>query len=236
MRSHVLEAAFQILLLLLLPAAVVCFVVMGLLKHRHTQALGRLAHERALRFSPEDPLDLVSRYAGFALLSAGHSAQAQNVTHGRAGGVPFRACELSYEVAHGAVRMIRRYAAFWVEFAEDLPPVLLWNDRDAERAPAAVHLCDRRKASWRVLGDDPLASLLAGRCEALAGEGVSMQTCGRALMLCFPQDRWRGSLYLDRLAAVLDVAAGVSAADAPAASDGAPAAAPPKGELLPPER
>jgi hypothetical protein len=187
-----------VLLIAILAAAIASFFVMGLWQIRRRDALCREATEAGLRFSPSDLFDVPRRYGRFALITCGHSPRGHNVTYGRLSGVPVRAFDFFYELGHGTRRSARRYGVVVAETDLELPPVLMWNDADAELAPLAARPGEGRLGCWSCSGDRRLAEALQEACGGLASAGASVQTSGHVLMLCVPIRRGRG----DRAAAL----------------------------------
>ncbi len=183
--------AFTALLVVVLIASVISFVVMGLLQHRRTYALGRTAHEKSMRFSPEDPFDVSRRYANFALIGGGHSPRAANVTYGRVGQVGVRVFDFCYELGHGTRRITRRCNVVVVEADFDIPPVLLWSDRDAALGPLAARRRSGHVRCWSYSGRSAVAATVADACSSLAGRAVSIETKGSTLMISGPASRGR---------------------------------------------
>jgi hypothetical protein len=159
---------------------------MGFLQRRRSVVLARNAHRMALHFAAGDLFDVPRRYGGFALLAAGHSPKADNVTYGRLNGLPVRAFDLHYEVGHGTRRIMRSYGVVVVETESDLPPLLMWNDNDLAAAPLAARRARDRFLSWSCNGRLDLAEKLAECCRDVADEGVSLQIRDKTVLLCFP--------------------------------------------------
>ncbi|MFP3937207.1 MAG: hypothetical protein ACLFVW_02615 [Phycisphaerae bacterium] len=199
-----METIFAIVLSGVLFAAVVSVVVMGIRQRRRRLRLSQQAHGSGMRFAAEDPFDVPLRYRHFALIDAGHSPRAHNVTYGRLHGLPVRAFDFRYEVGHGTRRLTRHYAVVVVETGRSLPPVLLWNREDLEAAPLAVRHCRRCLGPW-VCGDvtEP-ARKLAAAAASYGEAGGSVQTRNQALLLCGPEGR-RQRRYTAGLEAVSDV-------------------------------
>ena len=180
-----------ILLLVLVGAlcgAVVGFCGLGILQHFRSAAMARWAHESGMHFSPQDTFDVPRRCAAFAICSGGHSPQASNVTYGRLRGLPVRAFDFRYEVAHGTRRSTRHYCVVLVE-APCLEPVLMWNRLDADGAPPPARWPDGVRGDWSGRGDAAAARRLGDACSALASSGVSIEARAEGLMLCFPAHR-----------------------------------------------
>jgi hypothetical protein len=183
------QSVIVTLLMLLLAVAVGYFAIMGYLQRRRTFALARMAGEKGLRFSVDDPFDVARRYADFCLLSAGHSAKAHNVTYGRIDQCSLRAFDFRYEVGHGTRRSTRRYNVVVVETPDSMAPVLMWNLIDADNAPLAARQSGETVLAWTCGGDIHLRHALATAAMPFAEDGLSVQTCGSTLMLASPVRR-----------------------------------------------
>lgn len=189
-----------VVLLLAAPvAAVIVFAVGGVLQVRRRDRLARAAHEAGLLFSAQDPFDIARRYAGFALIGAGHSGRATNVTYGRLDGLPVRAFDFRYEIGHGTRRSARHYAVVVVESPHPLAPFLLWRAQDADMAPLAARAPSGRLGDWdcRGLGAAPAVAKLP---PSLAHTATSIQALpatelgqpgqsGTVLLACAPVRR-----------------------------------------------
>lgn len=189
-----------ILLVCVLGAALAWLAGLGLLQQRRTGALARQAHERSLHFSPEDGFDIPRRCAAFALVSAGHSPQAANVTHGRLRGLPVRAFDFRYEAGHGTRRQTRWYGAVWVETGWPGPAVLVWDPRGDGGLPLACRGGEEACRGWAFRGDRRRAEAVADACAALAQGGLCVEVRDEAVLFCFPMRRRRDSYmaWLDR--------------------------------------
>jgi len=146
--------------------------------------LARLAHEVGLRFSENDLFDAARRYADFVLVAGGHGARASNVTYGRVGRWPVRAFDFRYEVGHGTRRSSRFYGVAVVETDMPMPPLLMWNNADADMAPLAARTAARQDETWAVRGSDKV--FRAAQAVLSRVEGLSCQTCGYSVMLMAP--------------------------------------------------
>ena len=197
-------AWFTVLLIGVLIASVVYFAVMGLVQRGRTRRLARTAHEMNMHFSADDPFDVPRRYAGFALLAAGHSLRASNVTYGRLDGTPVRAFDFRHELGHGTRRITEHYGVIVAETDVPVRPVLMWHERDAEAAPLAARDSQRRIGCWRLVGDEAFGSFLSEACGPLAADDASIQTYGTAVMVCVPIRR-RQQEYANRLGDVLAI-------------------------------
>jgi hypothetical protein len=185
------QTILPMVLIGVLGAAVLGLSALGLRQHFRAAALARWAHESGMHFSAEDTFELPRRCAAFALCSAGHSAQARNVTYGRLKGLPVRAFDFRYEVGHGTRRAARHYHVVLVEEGVS-PGVLMWNRRDAASAPPAARVSQGEAADWSFRGDSGQARRLGDLCLPLAGGGVSIEARADGLMLCFPTQRRGG--------------------------------------------
>ena len=156
-----LQLLFTILLVFVLATACVSFAVMGLMQSRRTRRLRREAHELGLRFSVDDPFDVLRRYADFALIGCGHSARAGDVTYGRLGARVVRAFNFRYEVGHGTGRTARHYNVVIIEAEESSARLLMWNDNDSGAAPLQARAPDGHVGRWSYRGNAQLAAALA---------------------------------------------------------------------------
>jgi hypothetical protein len=198
------QAIVTILLLAVLAAAIVFFAVMGVAQRRRTRALARRAHAAGMQFAGDDPFDVPRRYADLALVTCGHSPRAHNVTYGRLEGLPVRAFDFRYEVAHGTRRVTRHYGVVVAEAGRELPDLLMWHDDDEAVGAMLSRETSRRVGQWACVGHSDLALRLSARCPALTHGRMSLQTKGGKLMLC-ARGRARGRRY----AVALDDAADV---------------------------
>ncbi|MFP4052774.1 MAG: hypothetical protein ACLFV7_02810 [Phycisphaerae bacterium] len=174
------------LLLLVLVAAVVSFVAMGLLQARRAQALARAAYDLQLRFSHSDPFDLPLRYRALALIRSGHSPRASNVIYGRLKGRQVRCFDFRYEAGHGPRRVSRNYRVVVTETAGELDPVIMWNDRDRDWTPLEAQPSAGRLGDWSFKGSAEAVQTLGEVCHEVSELGVNVQCAGRVLMLCVP--------------------------------------------------
>ena len=173
-----------IILLGLLGVGVGVLTWMGLTHRRRRRQLARLATEADLRFSADEPFDLVGRYGDFAAVSAGHSPRAENMLSGRRGRWRFRVFDYTLEVGHGPGRVLRRHSVMIAETDVDLPGMLLWHGEDLQQAPLAARYPTGRIGPWRVIDEKGGAEVLAEALAEIAHEPVSVQTQGGAVMLC----------------------------------------------------
>lgn len=173
------------LLIAVLLAAIAGIAVMAASQARRTRLLGRMAYEAGMRFSRDDIFDVFTRYGDFAIIRAGHSPRANNVTYGQYEGLPVRAFDFRYEIGHGGGRLTRTCGLVLAELEQPLPCSAIWSDVDADavleaRCPAG------RLAGWSLTGESHLARKLCEACIAAGVEGVSMQTSGNRMMLITP--------------------------------------------------
>jgi hypothetical protein len=180
------NAILALLLIVGFLAAVAWFVVMGALQARRTGALARWANETGMLFAADDPFDLPRKYANFALVAGGHSGRACNVTHGPLEGLPVRAFDFHYELGHGTRRLSLHYGVVAAETGQELPAVLMWNERQPGFAPLAALCRDAEVRGWSFRGSASLAALLGGACPDLADRAACIETRGTILMLAAP--------------------------------------------------
>ncbi len=204
------------MLVVALLATVAYIVVMGIRQWLRARTLSRLAGELQLRFTREDPFDLAESLRDFALMNSGHSCRASHVSHGRLGEMPVRAFNLRYEVGHGTRRLTRHYSVIVADLQRDLPPVLMWNQHDAENMPADIHQVDRQVGCWACTGSGILADTVKDGVTALAEEGLSVEVRGRAAMLALPGRHgpwWNYTLWLDSAKRLLETLAETACRD-----------------------
>jgi len=182
----VLQIVFTVLLVGVLIAAVVSFVIMGLMQIRRTRAVTREAYGLGLRFSPRDPFDVPRRYAHFSLISSGHGPRASNVAHGRIAGRSVRAFDFRCEAGHGTHRVTRYYNVIVIETDPTLPELVMWNDNDPHPAPLGSLSRTTRIGYWNCSGDGELARSLSEVFENLGPEGTSFESRGACLMIFTP--------------------------------------------------
>jgi hypothetical protein len=196
------ETILPIVLTGTLAAVVAALAAMGILQRMRRAALERLAHESGMHFSEEDTFDVPRRCAAFALCCCGHSPLASNVTYGRMRGLPVRAFDFRYEIAHGTHRATRRYGVVLLDASPDAGAgsdssrpaggvTLMWNRRDAAHAPPAMQAAGGMAGEWSCRGDAAEARRLADLCGPLAETGVSVESRPEGLMLWFPARRGR---------------------------------------------
>lgn len=186
-----MQALFVLLLIAVLAVSVLVFLAMGLSQRRRKRQLARQAHRAGMRFYSDDPFDLPRRYAGFAVMSAGHSHQASNITQGRLDIMPIRAFDLRYEVGHGTRRTTRHYTVVAADVPEAAPSAIAWHMDDLAAAPLLVAATGHRRGSWRCIGDLESLEILTAACAGLASNPVSIQCSGKSLLICIPVDRDR---------------------------------------------
>lgn len=181
-----------LLTLLGLGCLAICIASLGLIalrQARRSRRLSRRAHEIGLRFSQDDLFDIPRRYLTFAIMQAGHSSRAHNVIYGRRDGLPVRAFDFHYEIGHGTTRTTRRYWVVIVEMDQPLTPIILWNRLDSDLVPIEVLMTDTQVRFWSCRGSAEVADELCPILEPLASSGVSLQSCGQALMIAMPAGR-----------------------------------------------
>jgi len=144
--------------------------------------LAHLAHDRGLRFDARDPFGLPGVYRDFALLSAGHSPQAENVAYGHVDGAAVKTFDFRCECGHGIRRVVRHYHAMIVEPPQQLlPAVLMWPEADIAAAPMNLQRRHWRLANWLGTGDRHRAVVLQERMAL--GDVLGVESCGQAVML-----------------------------------------------------
>ena len=190
----------------LLGVSLVSFVVLGLLNRRRTRHLARWANGKGMRFSAGDIFAVSRRYARFAIVGAGHSPQASNVTYGRCNGLPVRAFDFRYEIGHGTRRLTKHYGVIVIETDRPLPKALVWHETDVDCAPMPIRAANRRLDGWRFAGDERAALALVEACRMLQPEAVSAEAEGKALMFCMPLHRWKRDYveHMDTIALIGD--------------------------------
>jgi len=202
-----MQSVITWLLIVLLAGSVLSLLLMGLGQERRASRLARKAHEHRLSFAKSDPFDIPLRYRNLALVAAGHSGHANNVTYGRLEGWPLRACDFRYESAHGTRRLTRHYSLVLVETDLDLPAVLMWHEQDLDAAPVSLRQSTRQQGPWVCVGDDALARRLTEAfAQAGDGERLSAQVLGCVLAVFCPVRRRRDDYLplLEVLRAVLN--------------------------------
>ncbi len=166
-------------------AAAISMAVMGWLGYRRTNTLARKAHEMFMQFATDDPFDVPRRYGPFAIVAAGHSPRASNVTYGRLAGVGLRAFDFRYEIGHGTQRATRACGVVVLESLTRLAPLLMWREDDADTFPMASRLEDGRAEGWAFRGESGQAARLGACCRRLAAVPASVQCRDGTMMLCF---------------------------------------------------
>jgi hypothetical protein len=189
-----------------LLATVVYIVVLGIRQWLQARKLSELAGKRSLRFSRDDPFDLPEALAEFALMKCGHSCRASNVAYGRLDELAVRAFTFRYEVGHGTRRMTRHYGVVVADVARELPELLMWNQHDADHAPADFHQTDRQVDCWTYTGNNVLADIVSDSAGALGEKGLSVQVRGKTVMLALP-GRQDYTAWLDPARRLLDAMA-----------------------------
>lgn len=200
-----MQTLFTWLLMIVLAGSVLSLLAMGLGLFRRANRLAQQAHQDLMSFATSDPFDIPARYRNLALIHSGHSAHAHNVTYGRLGGWPVRACDFRFEAGHGTRRLSRHYSLALAETDMNLGEVLMWHDQDQDNAPLALRQGVTQQGPWQCVGDLPLAARLAADWPDLPGRPISLQVLGHVLMLCCPVARGRDDYHalLDVLARVL---------------------------------
>jgi hypothetical protein len=178
------QEIFTLLLIGVLVASVVSFVVMGLGQLRRTGSLARRAYELDMHFSASDPFDVPRRYGAFALISSGHGPRAYNVTHGHVRGVPVRAFDFRYEVAHATRRTTRHYAVVVVQTHMPLDKLVMWNVDDVQAVPLSSALGSTRIGKWICSGDLDLARSLVETDAPLVGQATSTEVQNGMVLFC----------------------------------------------------
>lgn len=156
--------------------------------------LARRAMDLGLRFSVEDPFDVVCRYADFALIRSGHSPNAHNFTYGQLEGWPVRTFDFRYEVGHGTRRTMRRYSVILLQTRLPLASVLIWQEAPARMgrqwvldgpdfAPIAVKDVDGQIGPWKYVGDGQLGARLAEVYREVAQAGTCIQVQGSTILI-----------------------------------------------------
>ena len=209
-----------------LGVVVAGLAALGLLQRLRRLALERRANEGGLHFCAEDTFDVPRRCAAFALCSAGHSPQASIVTYGRLRGLPVRAFDFRYEVAHGPHRGTRHCGVVLVEEPAS-PGVLMWNLADAAHAPAAALPAQGTVGHWAWRGDGPQARRLADLCESLGAGGLSLEARPEGVLFSFPMRRRRDDRqgWLEALGGLLDALGSAASNGPPVAAQNEPAQA-----------
>jgi hypothetical protein len=174
------------LLFVLLGGGVVGFVILGLRHRWRRRRLAMRCMAAGLEFVPNDPFNAPRYFCDFALMSAGHSPRAQNVSQGRAGGARLRAFDFGYEVGHGIRRSSRQYTVLVLEGEHGLKDVLMWHRDDAGGAPLQAAQAESLIGPWVYGGDAETAARLARACEPLATVRASLQVIRGVLMICAP--------------------------------------------------
>ena len=174
------------LLVVLLGGGVIGFAILGLRRRWRRHRLAMRCVAAGMEFVPNDPFNAPRYFCDFALMSAGHSPRAQNVSQGRAGGARLRAFDLGYEAGHGIRRSCRQYTVVVLEGEHDLGDVLMWHRDDAAGAPLQAARAESIVGPWVYSGDDATAARLARACEPLAAARASLQVIRGVLMICAP--------------------------------------------------
>jgi len=211
---ELLRFAFVVVLMVVLAAALVSFLLMGLSKARRTRRLARLAHEQGRRFFRDDPYAVACRYAGFAMISCGHSPRAHNVTDGRLEGRPIRAFDFRCELGHGTRRVTRHFRVAAADLPAPPGDLLMWHDSDSEFAPLAARDSEGRLGAWNYRGRTDLAAAVAGALGGADPPASAVEVHGTTLMIAGRPRRGRDDYAVggEELGVVV---AAVAAAGAP---------------------
>lgn len=203
---ELIRYAFVAGLVAVLLAASVAFIVMGMAKVRRRRRLARQAHERGLKFFPEDPYDVPRRYADFAVISSGHSPCANNVTAGGVGARPVRAFDFRCELGHGTRRTTRLCSVAVGEARLDLGNLLMWHTDDAELAPLAAGASGVTMGPWNCIGSPDLARAVMAACEPIAEARPSVEVRGPVVLVAAPVSRAVShyALGVEDMASILD--------------------------------
>lgn len=184
----------QTLIVMLLFGAMgltlVVFAVRGMRQQRRTVALARKVEQRGMRFSAEDPFNLIGRHGMFALMEGGHSGLANNVTHGLLGSVPVRAFDFQMECGHGTRRTIHRCLAVIVEFDRAIPELLMWRTETPQGSLLPAQFGGDQRGPWTYRGNRELAMAL-GETAAFRSEGGGLQCLGNAMIVWSQAVSWR---------------------------------------------
>jgi len=180
------NAILALLLLAGFLGAMAWFVVLGMRQARRAKALARRANETGMLFSAEDCFGLPSRYADFLLISGGHSGRACHVAHGRVGGLPVKVFDFHYELGHGTRRLAARCRIVSLETDRSLPPLLMWDPRQAVLAPLTVQLSDGRIGELLFRGRADLAAAVTDVWAGTPMAGACIESRGATLLLSAP--------------------------------------------------
>jgi hypothetical protein len=178
-----MQQVFLFILMAALACATLVLGWLGLTQRRRQTLLARGASELGLKFSLTDPFDLTRRHHELVLASAGHNMRAENVIYGRYGGWVVRVFDYQFEAGHGPGRLVRRYTVAVAETDMELPPALIWHERDNELVPLAASRGGVRGGPWFLVAGGSFAGLLAECFKVFADEPVNVQTAQRAVML-----------------------------------------------------
>ena len=201
-----IQYAFVAVLVAVLVAASVSFAVMGLGKVLRRRRLARDAHQRGLRFFPDDPYDVPRRYADFAVISSGHSPCANNVTAGGIAGRTVRAFDFCCELGHGTRRLTRRYSVAVAETRLSQPSLLMWHAGDGELAPLAARDVQGQVGQWSFCGSRELAETVQAACRHLDHAQPSVEIRGSVVLIAVPVRRSirQYALALDEVSGIIE--------------------------------
>ncbi len=191
----------QLLLIGILGVVTLALVVMAASQWRRRVAWRQAATECSLKFSSQDIFDLVRRYAGFALMQAGHSAYADNVIHGKLSGWSFRAFDYRFEAGHGPQRVTRRYCVVAAETPLYLAGASVWRDVELDSPAGLTSTAAPQETDWGVAGDAEAAAMLTGCWPAEGSQAIWMQAAEGVVLFATP-DRLGGGKLRRQLRAV----------------------------------
>ena len=201
-----MQLAFLVILIGALCLGLAALAPLGWVQYRRRRLLGRLAARLGLRFSADDPFELVRRYGAFVLATAGHSPRSENVIYGRYGSWQVRVFDYCFEVGHGPVRVVRHYSVLAAETDLALPAALLWHTDDAANAPLSVPGTSGREGPWLVCQGAEVAGRLSAAFAEFAAVSADIQTEAGAVLVASPV-RWPAKQYgpwLDKFVLALD--------------------------------
>ena len=173
----------MLILVVALIAAVISFLVMGILHEKRTRKISAMAFACSFRFSREDPFDIPQRYRDFVLISCGHSPRAFNVTYGQVDSWTLRSFDFRYEVGHGTRRMSRLYSVVVIDTQLKLPDVMMWNYSDSDNAPLEIMQVDGHIGRWSFTGNAKFTGQLCDFAQKEGFENISLQICNNTLLL-----------------------------------------------------
>lgn len=159
---------------------------------RHRQALADLARQLDLIYTPDDRLDLPTRYRSLAMFRRGHNHRASQVISGATSRGAICCFRYEYEVGFGVNRQVRCWGMAVIESDLDLPHASLgpaigehgqdenWLDTVPDMAGAVSRRGDMRTCSQ---SGDAAATLEVELADWAAGlnRSCGLQTCGRLI-------------------------------------------------------